>query len=269
MTEEEIKSEQSQESQTSEPKEAGSTEENGQPDQETSQQSETSAEGQSEEVKEEEEEEPEEMVEVPKSRYEELVNAEEIALENLKRERAESINYRKRLQRQRDEFAELASVRVLTKVLAVKDDLKRVVDNSNNEIPETHMEGIQLVQQRLEGIFNQEGVELIKINEGDTKYDPKFMEAVVSQPMPNVEPNTVIGVISQGFKKGDRVLRAAKVMISKAPEEKKTKEENQESSDESSKSSSDIPTEESSTQTQEAATGDAPDQKGNSGNGEN
>ncbi len=60
------------------------------------------------------------MVEISEKRLNELENAESIALENLKRERAESINYRKRLQKQRDEFAELASVRVLNKLLNVK-----------------------------------------------------------------------------------------------------------------------------------------------------
>lgn len=177
----------------------------------------TKVESENSETKENIQEEEVVMVEISEKRLNELENAESIALENLKRERAESINYRKRLQKQRDEFAELASVRVLNKLLNVKDDLKRVIDNANDEIPQNHLEGINLVEQRLEGIFNQEGVEIIKIKEGTTLYDPNMMEAVVSQELDNVKPNTVLGVISQGFKKGERILRAAKVMISKSP----------------------------------------------------
>ncbi len=177
----------------------------------------TKIESENSELKENIQEEEEVMIEISEKRLNELENAESIALENLKRERAESINYRKRLQKQRDEFAELASVRVLNKLLNVKDDLKRVIDNANDEIPQNHLEGINLVEQRLEGIFNQEGVEIIKIKEGTTLYDPNMMEAVVSQELDNVKPNTVLGVISQGFKKGERILRAAKVMISKSP----------------------------------------------------
>ena len=177
----------------------------------------TKVESENSESKENIQEEEVVMVEISEKRLNELENAESIALENLKRERAESINYRKRLQKQRDEFAELASVRVLNKLLNVKDDLKRVIDNANDEIPPNHLEGINLVEQRLEGIFNQEGVEIIKIKEGTTLYDPNMMEAVVSLELDNVKPNTVLGVISQGFKKGERILRAAKVMISKSP----------------------------------------------------
>lgn len=177
----------------------------------------TKIESENSELKENIQEEEVVMIEISEKRLNELENAESIALENLKRERAESINYRKRLQKQRDEFTELASVRVLNKLLNVKDDLKRVIDNANDEIPQNHLEGINLVEQRLEGIFNQEGVEIIKIKEGTTLYDPNMMEAVVSQELDNVKPNTVLGVISQGFKKGERILRAAKVMISKSP----------------------------------------------------
>jgi molecular chaperone GrpE len=177
----------------------------------------TKIESENSELKENIQDEEVVMIEISEKRLNELENAESIALENLKRERAESINYRKRLQKQRDEFAELASVRVLNKLLNVKDDLKRVIDNANDEIPQNHLEGINLVEQRLEGIFNQEGVEIIKIKEGTTLYDPNMMEAVVSQELDNVKPNTVLGVISQGFKKGERILRAAKVMISKSP----------------------------------------------------
>ncbi|MHA2502510.1 MAG: nucleotide exchange factor GrpE [Candidatus Kariarchaeaceae archaeon] len=179
----------------------------------------------------EEPEEPVEMVEVAKNRLEELELAEAKFIEDLKRERAEGINYRKRLQKQRDEFAEIASAQILSKVLVAFDDLNRVIDNANGEIPEGHMEGISLVKQRLQGIFEQEGVSLIKVEEGKTRYNPSEMEAVVSQPIEGVEPNTVMGLIAQGFKKGDRVLRPAKVMISKAvaqPVKEETKSETSE-----------------------------------------
>lgn len=183
-----------------------------------------------EEKKEESVEEAEiiEMVEIPKKRLDELVIVEERVLEEIKLERANSINYRKRLEKQRDEFVEIASVRVLSKLLAVKDDLDRIVENGKDEIPENHFKGIELLQQRTEGIFNQEGVTIIKIEVGKTKYDPKFHEAIVSQPVEDVVPNTILSIVNAGFQKGDRVLRASKVIISKSIEEPKKEEESSE-----------------------------------------
>lgn len=183
-----------------------------------------------EEKKEEsvEEEEIIEMVEIPKKRLDELVIVEERVLEEIKLERANSINYRKRLEKQRDEFVEIASVRVLSKLLAVKDDLDRIVENGKDEIPENHFKGIELLQQRTEGIFNQEGVTIIKIEVGKTKYDPKFHEAIVAQPVEDVVPNTILSIVNAGFQKGDRVLRASKVIISKSIEGPKKEEESSE-----------------------------------------
>ncbi len=181
---------------------------------------------------EEKEEEPVEMVEIPKKRLEELEVAESKALEEVRRERASSINYRKRLEKQRDEFADFASVRVLKKLLNVQDDLKRILENGKDAIQKEHYEGIDLLRQRVEGIFDQEGVTLLKIKEGKTAYDPYRHEAILSQPMENMNPNIVLTQVSAGFVKGERVVRPAKVIISKKPpkpeEEKKTKEKKEE-----------------------------------------
>ncbi|MDH5402547.1 MAG: nucleotide exchange factor GrpE [Candidatus Heimdallarchaeota archaeon] len=162
-------------------------------------------------------EEPVEMVEIPKKRLEELETAETRVLEEIKRERADAINYRKRLEKQRDEFAEIASIRVLTKLLNVKDDINRIIDNGKETIQKEHLEGIELLKQRIDNIFESEGVNLIKIKEGITKFDPIVHEAIVTTPVPNLEPNTIITLVNNGFKKGDRILRPAKVIISTEP----------------------------------------------------
>ncbi|MCY3412171.1 MAG: nucleotide exchange factor GrpE [Candidatus Heimdallarchaeota archaeon] len=173
---------------------------------------------------EEKKEEIVEMVEIPKKRLLELETVEARVLEEIKLERANSINFRKRMEKQRDEFVELAAVRVLTKLLSVKEDLDRIVEKGKVEIPETHFKGIELLQQRTEGIFTSENVELIKIELNKTKYDPTFHEAIVAVPNPDLPPNTIMDVTNAGFKKGDRVIRAAKVVISQAPPTKKEKE---------------------------------------------
>ena len=110
-------------------------------------------------AKEKKEEEVVEMVEIPKKRLEELEKAEAKALEEVKRERAGVINYRKRLEKQRDEFAEYASVRVLSKLLDVKDDVNRILDNGKETIPKEHLDGISMMAQRIKTIFDQEGVD--------------------------------------------------------------------------------------------------------------
>jgi molecular chaperone GrpE len=148
------------------------------------------------------------------------------------------------LQKQRDEFAEIASARVLTKLLAVQDDLKRILDNGSDEIPKEHLEGIELLTQRIKGIFESENVMLIDIEEGKTKYDPQYHEAIVAQPIPGVTENTIVQIISSGFKKSDRVLRPAKVIISKSLPKQEKKDEKHKEEATGSTSSADKVTEE-------------------------
>jgi molecular chaperone GrpE len=178
------------------------------------------------EVKEEEkEEEPVEMVEIPKPRLEELETAEVRVLEEIKRERASAINYRKRLEKQRDDFADIASARILGKLIAVKDDIARIIENGSEEIPKEHMKGIKLVQQRIDGMFENEGVSLIKIKPGKTAYDPNKHEAIFAQAVDKITPNTIISVVSHGFQYKERILKAAQVIISKAIPKEEPKEE--------------------------------------------
>ncbi|MCE7735953.1 MAG: nucleotide exchange factor GrpE [Candidatus Heimdallarchaeota archaeon] len=176
-------------------------------------------------VEETKEEEVVEMVEIPKKRLEILENAEKEALEEIKRERAGVINYRKRLEKQRDDFAEIASVRVLSKLLDVDEDVKRILENGKESIPEKHLEGISMMAQRINTIFNQEGVKILEIKEGKTRFDPRYHEPILTQPNPNLPDKTVITVVNAGFIKGDRVLRPAKVIITTIPPEPKEKEE--------------------------------------------
>lgn len=170
-------------------------------------------------------EEEVEMVEIPVKRFEELENAEAIALEEIKRERASVINYRKRLEKQRDEFAEIASARVLSKVLQLKDDLNRILDNGKEDIPKEHLEGIQLMSQRIKTIFEQEGVTILEVKVGKTIFDPRFHEPILAQPNADLPNKTITTVVNVGFMKGDRVLRPAKVIITQKPQEPKPKSE--------------------------------------------
>ena len=165
-----------------------------------------------------EEEKKEEMIQIPKQRYEELVNAEAIALEEVKRARADSINFRRRVEKEKEDFKKFASAHIFKKLIPLVDDFQRLLEHGREEIPEHHLASIESLKQRLEGIFEQEGVKIIAIEKKVTKFDPTYHEAVFAQPTDEVEPNIILEVVSNGFYKEDTVLRPAKVVVSKKPE---------------------------------------------------
>ncbi len=192
--------------------------------------SEEKSENGKEEKEEEKVEEPVEMVGIPKKRLEDLETVEVRVLEEIKRERASAINYRKRLEKQRDEFVDVASARILGKLIAVKDDISRIIENGSEEIPKDHMKGIKHVQKKINVMFENKGVSIIKIKPGKTTYDPTKHEAIFAQPIDDMKPNTIISVVSHGFQFKERTLKAAQVIISKAipkelPKEEKTEKE--------------------------------------------
>lgn len=171
----------------------------------------------SEEVK-KEEEKKEEMVSIPKSEHEKLQNAKKIADEEVKRARADALNFRKRVEKEKASYLEYASASVLSKLLPLSDDLVRLLENGKEEIPEQHYNAIKTLEQRVDSIYEAENVKLIQITKGRTAFDPRFHEAVFALESPEHPPNIIIDVTAPGFVKGDRVLRAAKVVISKAKE---------------------------------------------------
>lgn len=176
-----------------------------------------------------------EMVEIPKSRLEELETVEEKALEKIKLETANAINYRKRIDKQKEDAVEFASAKILSKLIVIKDDLKRILENGKEDIPDNHYQGIEMLNQRINDLFKQENVKLMPIKEGKTAYDPRFHEAILAQPVEGMLPNIILTVVSNGFQMKDRVLKPAQVIISKEipkPKEEKKEEPEEKPADE-------------------------------------
>ncbi len=170
----------------------------------------------------------EDNVILEKKKYEELVSIEKIAMEEVKRARADSLNFRRRVEKEKDEFLKYSSAKILEKFLPIVDDLHRLVEQGKDTIDETHMQPIKSVLARIEKIFDEEGVKLIEIKKGKTKFDPRFHEAIFALPSEEHDPNIVVDIVNTGFVKGERVLRPAKVVISKKNEVSETNENKEE-----------------------------------------
>jgi molecular chaperone GrpE len=127
-------------------------------------------------------------------------------LDELARLRADYVNYRNRVERERagDRDATIASV--ITKMLPALDDL---------ELADKHgdlVEGpLAIVAQKLRGSFEQLGV--VKLGEVGEVFDIDKHEAVAQLPNPEVTEMVVADVVQLGYRVGDRTLRAAKVAV--------------------------------------------------------
>jgi len=135
------------------------------------------------------------------------VDQEAELLADLKRVQAEFVNYRKRVDRDRETGRELAIAEVVSSLLPVLDDLDRAEAHGDLE------EGpLVVIVQKLRGSLEKYG--LSSIGEKGDVFDPNLHEALVQLPTPEVTVNTVADVVTRGYKLGERLLRPAKVAVS-------------------------------------------------------
>lgn len=160
------------------------------------------------------------MTTIPLSEYEALKQeleraqqSEKAYFEGWQRERADFINYKKRIEREQSQLAETIAATILKKYLVIVDDLERALKNRPANVDAQWLEGIELIYKKLMGILEAEGVKRIPA-EG-AMFDPNLHEAISHEESPDHESGQIIEVVQQGYTIGDRVLRPALVRVAR------------------------------------------------------
>ncbi|GAP39179.1 nucleotide exchange factor GrpE [Flexilinea flocculi] len=162
----------------------------------------------------------EEVLLLTKSEVDELKNNLEKArkkeqenLESWQRERADFINYKKRIEREQTQNGQNYKAELLKKYLVIMDDLDLAIRNKPQNHPEDNswVEGIELIARKLHSIFENEGLEKMEC-EGN-EFDPNLHQAISYEEHSDVESGKIIEVIQSGYKLGDRVIRPALVRV--------------------------------------------------------
>jgi molecular chaperone GrpE len=150
----------------------------------------------------------------------ELAESEQKADQNFRlaqRNLADFINYRRRVEEERAQQAREANVAYIMRLLPVLDDFERALANAAPEELESNWgKGIQLVERNMRGLLAADDVQRIAA-EG-AEFDPREHEGVGNQPSADVPEGHVLHVVRQGYRKGDRVIRPAQVIIAARPD---------------------------------------------------
>jgi len=130
------------------------------------------------------------------------------------RERADFVNYKKRVERDQYQSQQNAVGNVARKYLPVIDDLERALKARPAEGEGVRWaEGVELIYKKLQGILDSEGIKEIKA-EGES-FDPSIHEALTNEESPAHESGQIIEVVQKGYLIGDRVLRPALVRVAR------------------------------------------------------
>lgn len=130
-------------------------------------------------------------------------------LDALQRERADFVNYRRRVEQEKEQMAQWMTGETLKKILPVLDDLELAL--ANRPAGEPWADGIELVYRKFQSILEKEGI--VRIEAEGKPFDPNLHEAVMQEASETHASGTVIAVLRQGYLHGERVLRPSLVKV--------------------------------------------------------
>lgn len=130
------------------------------------------------------------------------------------KERADSINLRKRLDEEKREFAKFAKEDIATEIITVLDSFDSAFKNKEawEKVDKNWRQGVEYIHSQLLNVLGNHGVSIISpLRE---RFDPQRDEAVENVAVENEEDNhKIIEVVSVGYKLQNKIIRAPKVKV--------------------------------------------------------
>lgn len=133
---------------------------------------------------------------------------------------AEFENYKKRVQKDREELLKYGAESLMDELLVVLDNLEMAVEHSSSDTSANSLlEGVELTLKELRKVLKKHGVEEIKAMK--MKFDPQLHHAMSHIDRSDVDDKTVVEEYRKGYMYKERVLRPSFVAVSNKVEEEK------------------------------------------------
>lgn len=134
-------------------------------------------------------------------------------LDSLKRQQAEFVNYKRRMDRERDKDRKFATKQFALDLLQVVDNLERALDAEETKESAEIYKGVELVLKQFKDVLKKNSIEEeFPLHE---PYDMDFHEVILKEESDEHEADTVIEVLQKGYKLHGKILRPAMVKIAK------------------------------------------------------
>lgn len=132
------------------------------------------------------------------------------------RAEAELHNYRRRARREIEDARRAGEEAVLLELIGWLDDLERALEAARSEGASSAIaDGIALLLQKGEGALGRHGV--VAVDPLGEPFDPVFHEAILEvDPGSQTDPGHVAQVVLKGYRRGDRALRPARVVVARS-----------------------------------------------------
>lgn len=155
---------------------------------------------------------------VSEAKKTETVTDADALKDQLLRTLAEFDNYKKRSQRDMSQFMQTANEKLILDLLPVIDDLERAIKvskeiTSDDVKVQQFVQGVEFIYKKLMNTLESKGLRAIESI--GKPLDVHLHDALLQIDAPETEPHTVVDEHEKGYYLYDKVIRHAKVIVSK------------------------------------------------------
>lgn len=150
--------------------------------------------------------------------YQKVLAEKQELYDRLLRKQAEFENFRKRIQREREDLLAHAAADLIRALLPVLDGFDRALKHRDVRVPEQFYQGMELIQRELFEVLSRAG--LTPVETAGKGFDPHFHQAVETVEVPGARDQDIVEEVQRGYMLKHRLLRPATVKVAKAPGEK-------------------------------------------------
>ncbi|UQZ90485.1 nucleotide exchange factor GrpE [Deltaproteobacteria bacterium Smac51] len=134
---------------------------------------------------------------------------------------AETENMRRRFQKEKEEQARYAGEKIVKGMIPVLDNLILALSYVKADSPaeaQSLAEGVRMTVKGFQDVLSDNGLKSVPSKRGQV-FDPNLHEALGQIPETEIPPGTISQLIQRGYTLSDRLIRPAKVMVAKAPDQ--------------------------------------------------
>lgn len=149
-----------------------------------------------------------------RTKIKELEEKNQEYLTGWQKERADSINLKKRLEEEKKDFAKFAKEDIATEIMTVLDSFDSAFKNKEawEKVDENWRRGVEYIHSQLINVLGNHGVSVI--NPIGENFDPQRDEAIENVPVENQsEDGKIVEVLNVGYALQNKIIRAPKVKV--------------------------------------------------------
>ncbi len=139
---------------------------------------------------------------------------------------AEFENYRKRVNKEKEDLFKYGSETIVYELLPVIDNLELALSHVQNDTDDSLVQGVKMTHNEMKKVLGKFG--LSEIEAHSKPFDPQYHHAMSQVEREDVEDKTVVEEFRKGYMFKEKVLRPSLVSVSKKPEIKYNEEESKE-----------------------------------------